>query len=316
MIKCKKCNALNEFDRVLCLSCGEKLDFNDPSLIENTIHDIKETKYTNNRANVTLKNDSFIANIIYILFIFIIFISIFFMFSAANVPSLKLSPIAANSLNEKLINLVSDNPSGYLLLSTDEINIYIERVLAKTREEITKKNPSFLKLDRIIFSIINSKAHLFIIFNVFKRPIIIKLIGEIENKEQKIYMSVSKTFIGELIIPKTSINWVLKNVIDVLSSKNLFKLPDSISSIKTDKEKLIIYTKNTSSKDSQKTDLLNDYNIKTPDDVLLIQAAETYYNQSDYRLALKCFTLIKMKYPHSPFKSQALKHIKLCQDKL
>lgn len=307
MIKCKNCGELNTFDRILCISCAKKLDFENSTIENNSEKNINVPKI-----RIKLQQNSFFDSLIKYFLIFIIFLILFMFFytSHINKPDLKISDL--QNLEKKLKFFLNNQQSNYININNNELNVYFEKYFMNLNDQIQTIFPKFFKFQKCFAEINDIDLSIHIEFLLYKKNIIFSFIGIPIVKANKLLFEIDKTMVGKLIIPKKLILNISDKILKIIEKTDFFKIVDNIDSIKTKNRELVIFSKNNLA-DSK--NILNSES-NTPDDLLLIQSGDSFFIRKNFNLANKYYRMAINKFPNSPFRDHLIKQLKICQEKL
>jgi len=311
MIQCEFCKTENSLDRILCVSCGKKLNFDQPQILEAAIQ-----KSVNNKpqANIKVKmaDDSFFKPIIKIIIFCSICTSIFLVLYNGHITFKELDIGTVKSLNKKL-HAITINPAiKYISFNVDEINLLIERKLASTKLDIDKLFLKFFKFQKCFITINSYDIDFHLIFKILNRDISFTFKGLIMIHENLIGFKIIKTYIGKHIIPQYLVLKIFKPLIESLSKNQILKIPESISSIKIEKKLLNVYLVDS----NLNNDISLESNDNVPIDVLLIQAGDSFFNYKYYSLSLKYYNLALAYVPNSPLKDYVKKQMRTIKENI
>ncbi|EKD28604.1 MAG: hypothetical protein ACD_79C00263G0002 [uncultured bacterium] len=314
MIKCSKCGHLNEFDRVLCISCGMKLDFNNPDLV---IHEEKARPEPSLHAkDFKLESPGLSKSFFIISFIFIISLSLIFMLQTNHISQKELKLSSAESLEKKLIILKETSFQNYISFNEDECNLYIERKISNFRSTIVAKYPKFIKFEKCFIKINDIDITIYIVFNIANRKIILSLRGDFMLENKGFLFHVNRIFVGKHIIPSALGDILIKNIKETLSNQKLLDFSGNISQLKIFNNELYFLSANQNSNLESSSAKTGTNDINLPDDILLVQAADNYFWKEQYTLAWKYYNLAMIRYRETPLAKYIREQINLCKEKL
>jgi len=311
MIECKFCKTENSLDRILCVSCGKKLNLEHHQYIEAENH--RNTK-NKSKANIKIKmaDDSIFKHIIKIALFMSICTSIFLILYNGHITFKELDINTVKSLNKKLKTLNKHYPTiQYVSFYTEEINLLIERALSSKKTDINKLFPNFFKFQKCFITINSYDIDIHLVFKIFKRDLIFTLKGLISIQNNVLKFEINKFYIGKHIITKALGRKLFKFINDSLSSYKLFKMPEYISSIKIEKKQLNVYLAK-----SALNNTLLESNDNVPVDVLLIQAGDSFFERNQYSLSIKYYNLAIAYVPNSPLKDYIKKQIRTIKENI
>jgi len=316
MIKCRECGTLNSYDRILCVSCGKKLDFDDPGLMEATHPTLSETS-TDSRSpasKIRLAQSNFTAKVIFCFFVFLVFLSLFLALQPPSllIRDLKLS--AAKSLDKKMSRIQSPEGGQYATFNMNEINIYLDRKLSPLREQVNALTPSFFQFQTLRARLGDFHLTLFLQYRIINRPVTFSLMGFLSIQDDRFLFQPHRLSIGKLVLPRMFLRLFFSGFRNLLEQENSLQISPNVSSLKIHDQTLTLYTGE--SPRTSSNGLPPGTDEKLPDDVLLIQAGDNFYSRKQYKLAGKYYALAIHKFPKSPLKAHALKQFKSCQENL
>ena len=273
MIRCQHCNALNTLDRVLCISCGKALDFNNPVHLELDETTQKDSNKKSPAVKVRLAKDDFFGRILSSLGILTFFFCIFLMFYSGHISEKEISRSAVETLNKKL-----NSTEAYLELDENEINLYLERLIHPFSSEIESAYSGFLSFRRLFIRMESQTLSLHIVFSVFNRPIYVTFNGPIKIENGQLRLSVFKSYLGRLRFPLALCRLFTQKLNHIAEIHKFLTPPKQFSKANINRNTLTLYQSFAPTASSE-TQQKNDQDLNLPDDILLVQAADSFLSR-------------------------------------
>ncbi len=316
MILCKQCGNKNSRDSRLCLSCGKRLDFNDPTLLV-----LDEDPFSAKpKMKVSLKESGLFSGFVSKFFFFLMLVGIYLMASTGQVPDEAISVSSVKSFDQKIEKL---RKLSMLSLEAHEINVWIERQLLSCREDLKKQFPSFFTFQKAFVQVNPLEITLHFQFHLFQKPILISFMGFPAFQNNAWSFKANRARIGQLRVPL----WFLKHLLSKIEKQGFqeicatFKSPLSLRIQNSRLE--LFFSADTTTSTSQSGEQRPPQDAQITEDSLLIQAADHYYkkaagagSQNLYAMAFKYYNLVLIRTPGSPLCDHAKKQILLCREHL
>jgi hypothetical protein len=316
MIKCHHCGTLNSIDRFLCLSCGKKLNLTDSNFIVSESASPAEIKKSSQ--GIRLEKDGIFEGLFFKSTIGLFLILVYLMSYTGHMPQLEPTLTDIQSLDKKLSQISKSR--DYLTLNEVEANIFIERHFFVLRDKLKQVYPRFFSFQKLILQPGKSDLTIHCIFSFFKKPLDLTLYGTLSLKNNQWTYPVHQARFGKMIFPRFLALFLSRPLYSLWKTEKLTEKLPPLSQVKIENRQFFLFPLLSSGSDSTKAASPSSMNSSlpeaAPDDLLLIQAGDSFFTRNQFKLAMKYYQLSLLKVPHSPLSDYINKQIRLCQDQL
>ncbi|MBN2143052.1 MAG: hypothetical protein JW774_00360 [Candidatus Aureabacteria bacterium] len=205
---------------------------------------------------------------------------------------------------------------NYITLNEAEANIFLERQISLLREQFEQLYFRFFRFRKIILEPGKTYLTVHFIYRLLNKPLDISLTGTVSCMNNQPTYHINKTRFGKMIFPRFLSLHILRPVNSLFRSPEFMKALPPVSQIKIENRLFFLFPH--ASPDALPSGLSSspspDSSGSIPDDMLLIQAADSFFLRNQYQLAVKYYQLALLKVPRSPLSDYIKKQIHLCQE--